>query len=84
MIATNDIKGNNSAKILGAIKLTNQKYELSDNPLLIIRSIYLNDLDNHTMPVRTKLITKKGFKIFKNIYFINIKFFICIFFTCLH
>ena len=30
----------------------------------IIKSIYLNDLDSQTMPVRTRLITKKGFKIF--------------------
>ena len=77
--ATKDINGNKSAKILGAIKLTNQKYEIRDNPLLIIKSIYFNDLDSHTIPVSTKLITRKGFKIFRKIYFINIKLLIRIF-----
>ena len=66
-IAAKEIRGKRSANILGAIRLTNQKYEDRDKPLLIIKSIYFNDLDNQTTPVKTRLITKNGFNIFEKI-----------------
>ena len=73
-MAAKQIKGSNKDKIFGAIKLTNQKQDIRDNPLLIIRSIYFKDLDNQTKPVNTNVIIKKGLNILKKIYFINVRF----------
>ena len=68
-IATNVIKGNRIARIFGAIRLTNQRYEKKDKPLFIMRSTYFRDLESQTSPVNTKVIIQKGLNIFKKTYF---------------